>query len=411
MAPKEKNMSQIGYEILVKGSNTDIRNLVKDFLATLPKIDRVSDSTLPVHHRRMDSFARLIDFPEDHVCTAVCFDGSKILIAANGNLGNTNYVNAEVVESLCAYLNVFESLADRADQRLALICYLADHKNITLAPEQIKAIAVSCLSNLDIIPIVAGEKEPDIKKIRKICLDLRKLEDSMLPGVTQFAPELITAIKAKEYAVLPIGIRGFHAEMKIVERLRTAPSGGRHYIGISKLCCAYCSKVVQMHGFVDEFETRGVHNFDRWMLADWMKEEGFLKAFLTDAIYVRYADLSPESKKEKFLLVLSVVFAISQKNLKFIFGDTQFEHVFSRFEFFDRKYRKTADTSISKPEATLRLIARATGGDGYESEDCEEREIPESFVDRVTTISSGLWADKILLQREKEFLTKTYLNE
>lgn len=399
-----KTMSQIGYEILTKDSNTDIKNLLKDFLATLPKIDRKSDSTIPLLHRRMDSFARIIDLPEDHVCTAVCFDGSKILIAANGNLGNSNYVNKEVIDYLCEYLREFDSLPDRADKRLILICYLADHKNINLKSEQIRSIARLCLSNLETIPAIAGTSETDIKKIRKICLDLRKLEDSMLPGDKQFDPLLIDAIKSeksKNYEILPIGERGFHAEMKIIERLKTDASGRKHYIGISKLCCAYCSKVVQMHGFVDEFETRGVHNFDRWMLADWMKEEGFLRAFLTDAIYVRYAALSSESKKEDFLIALSVVFAISQKKLKYIFGNTEFEHVFSRFEFFDRKYRKTADTSNSKPDATLRLHLAAVGGGGYDSDDLDDDKASSSFLDKSMTISTGLWADKVLLQREK----------
>ena len=74
--------------------NPDIREVVTKFLALggLTKVTRLSKPGLAFENRRLDSFARLIDDP-DAVCTAICFDGQNLIIAANGQISKNTYVN------------------------------------------------------------------------------------------------------------------------------------------------------------------------------------------------------------------------------------------------------------------------------------------------------------------------------
>lgn len=264
--------------------NTGLQDFTKSFKervnATITQENKATPQNL--QNRRFDSLSRLIAYNSQ--CSAVCFDGEKILVAFNEQHHENSNSESELTTAMLKHKDaVFSYLKDYAeyarlsmgDQREKFLQeknlserrrnllldaaghYYSDHKDFN----DNKGTLQLYLKGLD-----DREKSKDIidkSKADKLAgaafkarEDLRKLEDGLTPSMDekkQFHPNIIAAFKEQPHLVLdgPFDEKA-HAEMRIVDYLKQRSKYPNNklnketniYIGLSKLSCVSCNVAI-----------------------------------------------------------------------------------------------------------------------------------------------------------------------
>jgi hypothetical protein len=317
--------------------------------------------------RRLDAMARLLE--GDEVCAAVAFDRGKLLVATNNNGHSMDRFNCPLwdrIFTLHGHLTMIAKMSMEANQSIPrhqwtpqtredfvgealpykLIRTKSTFKEMKKAQldeiqelrefswrvnndffkfEESSKAKEASEANRDIVEAWAEDCKHRIASLTppnsiarnsdrffetaiRLYQDLIKLEDffSTMKHLEPYATELVQAMATRkiDYSMINVGAQNVHAEMRLTSHAVT--QGIKFpYIGISKLCCAYCNLVMDTFLKAQYFEaddamdvpTRGRHGVPYpWLIPEPLRNyEPFIKELLGSDLYAIYAKFKIEA--------------------------------------------------------------------------------------------------------------------